>query len=134
VSTFSAGYPDDVVAGVEEGWAAFLQNLRIFLTHFSGQPSAAVVVSGASPDPMDATWERVRAALELDGVVERAGTGDLLVRTPDGLVNLVVYPWEGRTTITVRRMSFGPEAAAAAEREEAAWGAWMARHFPAAAG
>jgi uncharacterized protein YndB with AHSA1/START domain len=139
VSTFSAGYSDEEIEGMGSGWTAFVDNLRIYLTHFGGQPPAAMSVIGTSPDPADATWQRLRAALEaddapaLDGVVERERDDDLLVRAPDGFFNLGVFSWGPTTVTTVRRSCFGPDAEAVAARAEADWSAWMARHFPAAA-
>jgi uncharacterized protein YndB with AHSA1/START domain len=121
VSTFAADWDDEDLKGMEAGWTGYLDNLRVYLTHFRGRPADTTVATADSPDDPEATWRRLRAAIDVDGVVEREATGDLLLRTDDGLVNFVVYPWDGRTVATVRRMRFDGVA------DAGEWEAWLAR-------
>ncbi|MGH4019849.1 MAG: SRPBCC family protein [Pseudonocardiaceae bacterium] len=150
VSTFSAEGFDDDLDGMSSGWTAFLDNLRLYLTHFRGRPSVAVSLAGASPDAKAVAWTAMLDALGLTapvvggrvatdeasgapalrGVVERAGDEELLIRTPDALASLAAFEWDGRTTTVFRAACFGPDPEALAAREAEVWGAWMHQHFP----
>ena len=150
VSTFSAGGFDDDLGGMATGWTAFLDTLRLYLTHFRGRPSAAVSLAGASPEAKAVAWaamldalgltapvagRRVRTAEAsgapaLSGVVERAGDEELLIRTSDALASLAAFEWDGRTTTVFRAACFGPAPEALAAREAEVWGGWMHQHFP----
>ena len=150
VSTFSAEGFDDDLEGMATGWRAFLDNLRLYLTHFRGWPSAAVSLAGGSPEAKAVAWAamldalglsapvagaRVRTAEAsgapaLSGVVERAGDEELLIRTSDMLTGLAAFEWDGRTMTVFRAACFGPGLAALAAREAEVWGAWMQQHFP----
>jgi len=121
VSTFQATWSDEDVEGMEAGWTGYLDNLRVYLTHFRGRRGETGVATADSPDDPEATWRRLRAAIDVDGVVERDAPRDLLLRTGDELLNFVVYPWDGRTVATVRRMRFGGDA------DASGWDAWLAR-------
>jgi uncharacterized protein YndB with AHSA1/START domain len=151
VSTFSKGGFDEDLDGMDAGWTAFLDNLRVYLTHFRGQRAAAVSVTGGSPAPSAEAWAELTSALGLEhvaagaavatdvagdapplaGIVERVGSEDLLVRSADALVNLTVYSWGDRTVTAFRETCFGPDAEVDADRRRAAWAAWMERRFPA---
>lgn len=113
VSTFSAGYSDEEIEGMGSGWSAFVDNLRMDLTHFAGQAPAAMSVTAMSGEPKEATWARLRAALEGDDA-PALGWGDQTVadRPPERLRPR-------------RRRHGGPRAAA--------WNAWLERHVAAAA-
>ena len=150
VSTFSAEGFDDDLDGMATGWTAFLDNLRLYLTHFRGRPSAAVSLAGASPEAKAVAWAamldalgltapvaggRVRTAEAsgvpaLTGIVERAGDEELLIRTSDALAGLVAFEWDGRTTTVFRAACFGPDPEVLAAREAEVWGGWMHQHFP----
>ena len=150
VSTFSAEGFDDDLDGMATGWTAFLDNLRLYLTHFRGRPSAAVSLAGASPEAKAVAWAAMLDALgltapvagarvrtteasgapALTGIVERAGDEELLIRTSETLAGLAAFEWDGRTMTVFRAACFGPDLAALAAREAEVWGAWMQQHFP----
>jgi len=146
VSTFSTTGFDDALDDMADGWAAMLDNLRVYLTHFPGQAPSAVLASSTTDKTKEEAWAGMIAALGLDdaragervatdveagapalaGVVERSGDDDLLVRTDDTLANLAAYTWEGRTVTAIRAARFGPGADAAAARDSEAWKEWLA--------
>jgi hypothetical protein len=47
-----------------------------------------------------------------------------------GIAHLFALPMGGQVYLPIRLYLFGDQAAAVAAREEPAWQAWMARHFP----
>jgi uncharacterized protein YndB with AHSA1/START domain len=141
VSTFSAeGFEDDL-GTIDAGWTAMIDNLRVYLTYFRGQPAAVVSVTGGSPATTEDAWVELTSALGLErvspgatvasdaaplaGTVERVGHEELLVRSDDALVSVSVFSWDDRTVTAVRETRFGPDAEAAAERDRAAWAAWL---------
>ena len=127
-----------------------VDNLRLYLNHFRGRPSAAVSLAGASPEAKALAWAamldalgltapvagaRVRTAEAsgapaLSGITERVGDEELLIRTSDALAGLAAFEWDGRTTTVFRAACFGPDPEALAAREAEVWGAWMHQHFP----
>jgi uncharacterized protein YndB with AHSA1/START domain len=139
----------------EAGWRLFLYNLRLYLTHFPGQPCSSVLVNGQASGPVPrahgelvaalglpggaAQGERVAAtapgAPALAGVVERATEGmlTLVLEKPAAGIAFVVAEsggGDGPASTSVYLYLFGDGAAEAAAREEPAWRAWMGRHFP----
>jgi uncharacterized protein YndB with AHSA1/START domain len=153
---------DDELGGMGDGWQSYLHNLRLYLTHFAGRPCAPVAVSGSAPEPLDEAWDALTGALglpdaavgertatsapgapRLAGVVERRGGGryhrELLLRVDEpapGAAFVMAYLSRDRVYPSFRAYLFGDAAPAVAEREEAAWRAWMDERFadaPAAA-
>jgi uncharacterized protein YndB with AHSA1/START domain len=138
----------------EHGWVAFFRILRLYLLHFSGQPSAAFQAMTFVPGPTSAAWEALTGPLGLSdagersqvtspagvpvlsGVVERAGPGEfpeLLVRLEQpapGVAHLFAMPMGGQVCLAVRVFLFGSGAATAAPREERSWQSWMEAQFP----
>ena len=151
VSTFSAGGRDEDLDAMDDGWTLFLDNLRVFLTHFRGQRAAGVLVTGVSPASPAAAWAELMSALGLEGVapgaeiaagavggapalagvVERVGADEVYLRSDDALTNVSVFSWDDRTVTALRETRFGPDAEAEAERRRTAWTAWMEQRFPA---
>jgi uncharacterized protein YndB with AHSA1/START domain len=148
VSTFSdPGFGEDLDS-MGEGWTAFLDNLRVYLTHFAGRPAETVTVTGTAAAPHDEAWAELTGALGLDGVapgdvveagadgarlagvVERADVGDLLLRGERTLTGVAAFTWDDRTFTSLRLTWFGPGAAAEAAAARAAWEPWMAARFP----
>ena len=62
----------------EAGWRLFLYNLRLYLTHFPGQPCASVLVNGKAAGPVARAFGELAGALGLPaGAREgRPGGGD----------------------------------------------------------
>lgn len=146
---------DGQFGAFEHGWPAFFRILRLYLAHFRGQSGVNVQLMGVAPEPtIEAAWaalagrlgivgarpgQRVQSAADapgLAGEVERVGPDDhpeLLLRLDapaPGIAHLFALPMGGQVYLPIRLYLFGDQPAAAATREEPAWQAWMARHFP----
>jgi uncharacterized protein YndB with AHSA1/START domain len=146
---------DDELAGMEDGWRSYLANLRLYLTHFPGQSCSPVEVTGGGAGSLDEAWARLTDALgladaavgdraatshgpRLAGAVERRTGGDhhreLLLRLAEpapGTAFVLVYRYREQVRPAVRAYLFGADAPAVAERERAAWRAWMDSRFAA---
>lgn len=145
---------DDQFEGHTYGWISFFRILRLYLAHFRGQPSASFQLMGIAPEPKEAAWEALTGPLglagavvgqrvstpagapPLAGVVEWAGQPawpeELLVRldTPaPGIAHLVPHAMMGQVFVTLRFFLYGADAAAAAQRAEPLWLAWINEHF-----
>jgi uncharacterized protein YndB with AHSA1/START domain len=154
-SGFGDGSEWDAEYGATEaGWKLFLYNLRLYLTHFPGQPCSSILVNGMAAGPVSGVFEVLAAALGLDagsregervaatatdapplaGVVERTSHGmlTLLTERPAPGVAFVVAETAGgeHASTSLYLYLFGDTAAELAARDEPAWRAWMARHFP----
>ncbi|KYF87261.1 ATPase [Sorangium cellulosum] len=144
---------DKQFEGHEQGWVAFFRILRLYLSHFRGEPSAALQVMGAGPAPLAATWDALVGQLglagaaegqrvstsagapPLAGVVERAGPSEhpeLLLRLDEpapGIAHIFALPMAGKIFLPIRLYLYGDQAKAAAARAEPSWQAWMAERF-----
>jgi uncharacterized protein YndB with AHSA1/START domain len=146
---------DKQFEGHEHGWAAFFRVLRLYLTHFRGQPCSAFQVMGVAPEPKSAAWDALTGALGLTGaavgqhvkssagapplagLAERAGQPEhpeeLLVRLEapaPGLVQLFAASMGGQVFMPIRIFLYGDQASAAVARAEPLWQAWMSERFP----
>jgi len=148
---------DKQFEGHTEGWKGFFRILKLYLTHFRGQSSAALQLAGIATGEKGAAWAKVADSLGLGaaavgerfqtsspapavtGYVEQTGEPAhpevLLLRleTPaPGLVHLFAMPMGGQIYISVRLFFYGDPASAAraAESEEPRWQAWLAQLFP----
>jgi uncharacterized protein YndB with AHSA1/START domain len=146
---------DDQLEGWEHGWPSFFRILRIYLQHFSGQPSSAFQLMGTAPPPPDRAWaaftgalgiagartgDRVRNAAgapPLAGHVEGVGAEgypELLLRLDEpapGVAHLFPMEMGGKVFLSLRFYLYGATAAAATAREEPTWQAWIGERFPA---
>jgi uncharacterized protein YndB with AHSA1/START domain len=144
---------DGQFEGHTYGWLAFFRILRLYLTHFRGQLSAAFQVMGVAPEPVSDAWaaligplglagavagDRVGApddAPPLAGVVEEMGPPEwpgALVRLDvpsPGLAHLVPLAMDGQVYLSCRFYLYGDQAAAAVERAGPLWQGWLAEHF-----
>lgn len=143
---------DQAVESFTAGWQQALTSLRLYLTHFRGEPVATVNAGGFSKREHDATWEwftqqlgmpatpevglrvatAASAAPPLAGSVERAGEHmmTLVLDTPARGIGLIGAGGAGdQTFVTVRAQFYGAEAPQVAAREQAAWKAWFAGHL-----
>jgi uncharacterized protein YndB with AHSA1/START domain len=145
---------DDQLESIESGWPAFFRILHLYLTRFRGQRCAIFQVAAMAPQPAPEAWAGLTAALGLTGAgaghawktgagapplagaVEAAGGRHpfLLVRfdaPAPGVASLNACPMGAQTYLQITFYLYGEGAAAAAAREEPAWGAWMQSRFPA---
>jgi uncharacterized protein YndB with AHSA1/START domain len=146
----ASGWEDDIDA-TEHGWAIAIETLRVYLTHFAGQPCSHVFAVGDSPEPADRVWDELRGALGLDGtavgatvdlgaprlrgVVERMPPYVIVLRVEEpapGIAEVYAHPGQEKAYIGARLYLYGDDAAAVAEREEPAWQAWLDRTLAAA--
>ena len=58
---------DSQFEGTELGWAAFFRDLRVYLGHFSGQPSSTIQLMGFSTESQEATWSKLVKAARSSG-------------------------------------------------------------------
>lgn len=155
-SLFASGDEwDDQLEGFEQGWPDFFRILRLVLSRFPGQRSAAFQSMGAASGSKSSAWEALTGALGftaaregrrvettagvpgLAGVVERVGQEphpeELLLRLDrpaPGLAHLFALPIGETVCLSLRAYLFGDSADAAAEREGPRWQAWMEQRFP----
>jgi uncharacterized protein YndB with AHSA1/START domain len=150
----SSGDWEDELGGLSDGWKAYMQNLRLYLTHFAGQPSAGVNEAGGGTGTLDEGWAKLAGELGLTeaqvgdevstapaaprvaGVVERRTGGshhrELLLRVSEpapGTAFVLVYRYQDRMYVGFRAYLFGADAPAVAERERARWRAWLDERF-----
>lgn len=143
--------------GTEHGWVAFFRILRLALTYFPDQPSAAFQVMGVATEPVAEAWPKLTSALGLDGaaagerrqaapgappfaaVVERVGPlpyPELLLRLDapgPGLAHVFALPMGGQVFLPIRCFFYGEQATAAVAQAEPQWQAWIAQQFAPAA-
>jgi len=138
----------------EHGWPAFFRILRLYLTHFRGQPCSAFQLMGAAPEPTAGAWDALTGSLglaeaavgkrvetadgapPLGGLVEGMGPREypeLLLRVDEptaGIAHLFALPMGGQVFLPLRLYLYGDRAPAAVARDEPVWQAWMNEHFP----
>jgi uncharacterized protein YndB with AHSA1/START domain len=149
---------DDQFERHSYGWRGFFKILRLYLTHFAGQPCSAMQQLPAVPEPKAKAWADFTGALglagaavgqrvstgagapRLSGVVEHAGEEGfnevLLIRLDQpapGIAHLFALPM-GQVFLTTRLYLFGERAPGAIAEEEPRWQAWLAKHAAAHAG
>src|SRR5262249_26960862 len=131
-------------------------NLRLYLTHFRGEPSSAIQLTGFGPEPAAKAWEALTALLgltgpvvgqrvktgsgvpSLAGLVERVGEEaypELLLRLDEpapGIAHLFAMPMGGQVLLSIRFYLYGQQASAVAAEVGPSWHAWVNQHFPAA--
>src|SRR5262245_36935609 len=147
---------DNQFEGHSEGWKAFFRNLKLYLTHFRGEPSAAFQLTGFGPEPKAKAWralmgslaiaapavgQRVKtgnAAPGLAGQVERVGVEawpeELLLRLDQpapGIAHFFAHPIGGQVLLSIRFYLYGKQASAVVKHVEPDWQAWVSKHFPA---
>jgi uncharacterized protein YndB with AHSA1/START domain len=148
---------DEHLESQERGWPPFFAVLRLFLTHFRGQPCRMIGLQRPAPGPEVETWEKLTLGLGLvdaelgerrsapssgpppfEGRVERSGQNpgmhELVLRLDQpapGIAVLSSASWEKQVYASLSLYLFGERAAAVAARDEPLWLAWMAAQFPA---
>jgi len=143
VTTFNDPGHGDELASMDGGWTGFLDNLRLYLTHFRGLPAVPVALMATVAETPGDALERALASIGaadaqagdrvLDGVVERRGDDELLVRREASLLGFGAFAWDGETKVAVRETCYGPDAAAASAAATERWEAWIGATFGAAA-
>jgi uncharacterized protein YndB with AHSA1/START domain len=152
-----AGGWEDLLEGATQGWRMALTILRSYLTHFAGQPvaaldtiatvdrplgdSAAVFAAvmcplGVEPAQGPAVGDRFRSragAPPLAGVVDRLDETYALLRTTEpcpALFAVSAFPMDGVTlSVNVCGRFYGPDGPATAAREQWRWDTWLRRQL-----
>ncbi len=148
---------DDQMEGFESGWPGFFGVLRIYLTHFAGQPGATFQAMVSVEGETLAVWKRLTEALhvaganvgeqrttpaspeQLSGVVEHV-MQDAKIRVitlrldapRPGTVMLGTYNAGPAVMTSVSAYFYGDDAAAVAAASEPKWREWMGATFTAA--
>jgi hypothetical protein len=141
---------DHEFEGHAHGWRSFFGILRLYLTHFRGQPSATMQVMGTSAEPMTKAWralldglgcaetaageqrEASSGAPPFGGVVERVGDGhpELLMRLDKpapGIAHLFAMSMGGQVILPLRLYLFGKDARDVVARDQPSWVRWMSQ-------
>jgi hypothetical protein len=139
-----------------EGWLSFFRNLRLYLTHFRGEPSAAIQLTGFASGTKAEAWQSLLASLgfgrplvsqkvrtgggapPLAGIVERVGEEahpeELLLRLDQpapGVAHLFAMPMGPQVVLSARFYLYGKRASAVATEVDPLWQAWVNKLFPA---
>ena len=149
---------DDQLESLEKGWPAFLEILRLYLTHFPGQRCAPLQAMGTSSLSEADAYARLMAGLgisaaapaaggrlatsgagapRLSGVVEGVVGHCLTLRTEQPAAGLAVLSASDcgahGVIVQLNAYFYGDGAGPVAEREQPSWQAWFGEHFPASA-
>jgi len=140
----------------ESGWPAFFRILKLYLTHFPGQPAAAIQAVGVSAEPEAKAWDTLAGSLGITGAgvgEDRAAPAgspsfggrvehtnathhDVLLRLEQptkGIAHVLGYTMGGGVFLSVRMYLYGDEASSVAKRDQPVWLEWMNTQFPASA-
>ncbi len=139
--------------GLANGWPLFLDNLRLYLTHFPGQRAAASIVTAGVAGRREEIWARLRGELgataaaigervvlepagapRLAGVVERMQGEHLTLLLDDPAPGVALIAVEGQgdpSFASVFVYLFGADTEELAARDDPRWRAWLAERFPA---
>ena len=143
-SAFGTGaeWEADFFEGMAKGWTPMFDHLRLYLTHFAGQP---VTTMEAYAETTMSTTEAIAVARRALGVtdvgqtvdalgtkaeVERVADETFILRLTDpvpGIVNVFAWagPEGGSVTLRMGGYLFGPDAATHAAEQEPAWKAGL---------
>jgi uncharacterized protein YndB with AHSA1/START domain len=137
-----------------KGWKQVLGSLRLYLTHFRGEPVASVNAGAEAGSDAEEAWSGLTAALglpaqpsvgervaatapdapELAGRVEKYEERmlTLILDEPGRGLGFVGVGGPDKQVYVVRAQLFGPDAESVAARAQEDWDAWFAQ-LPAAA-
>jgi hypothetical protein len=143
---------DDQLESMEKGWKTFLYILRLYLTHFPGQPAATIDAIGGAPMPEQRAWDAMAKSLgladsvagsrlrttapgapRLEGKVDRSSNREVILvleKPAPGVGLFSAFPMGDQSCVFFRGYLYGPNASEIAAREEPAWQAWMNENFP----
>ena len=144
---------DNQLEAAKYGLPGFLRTLRIYLTHFRGQRSAAMKwvapVAGTEAD----AWEALTTAVGVKGVnvgqrwtapagvPAFSGVVEYLTQSPNdallridkpgpGIAALGTFNMGGPSMVALGFYLYGDQAAGTADRETPLWEAWFQKRFP----
>lgn len=145
---------DNQLESAKEGWAGFLNILRLYLTHFRGQRSAIMQITAPVATTEAEAWDALTSALGVKGTSvgqhwktpagasPLSGVVELVTENPyDALLRLdkpgpgiaalgaVTYPG-GPTVVAMNLYLYGDQAGGTVADETPRWNAWFQEHFP----
>jgi uncharacterized protein YndB with AHSA1/START domain len=142
---------DGQLDGLESGWPAFLQLLRIYLAGFAGQRAAMAELAGMTEGPKDRAFAELKEALGLSGaaagsrveasagsppftgVVERSDSHAVVVRMESPIAGAAVlgaHDCGGPVMAWLNLHAYGSDAERDVESAAAPLRAWMAQKYP----
>lgn len=145
-SGFLAGGDEwhDAIEPTVQGWRACLRNLRLYLSHFPGQPVTTLLVhqsvadAGAVVGALEAAGlvgvkrgEQVHTSEPvpfLRGVVEDAGPRSITIRTTEpagGLFEISAAEFDGNAALAIGWYLYGPDGPRTRDQALPDWRAWV---------
>lgn len=144
---------DGQLTGAEEGWPGIFRILRLYLTHFRGEPCAIGRIMAPIPGTAAEGWATLTAALGLDGVTDGqrwtapagvpplGGVVEQMMQTPFGALLRLDTPGPGiaalgtisfgdTVMVSLTFYCYGDQAADIEARETPLWQAWLQERFP----
>src|SRR5262245_36172927 len=147
---------DGQLESTESGWPGFFRILRLYLSHFRGQPCTLIQMMSAPAESEPKAWQTLSAPLGLEnvkeghrwkapaglpplaGVIENVGVTKsqhmLLVRLDEpvpGTAMLGSFACGGMAMVQISLYLYGDKAVAAAARDKPLWEKWLTEKFPA---
>ena len=145
---------DGQLEGTETGWPGFFRILRIYLTHFRGQPCSAIRLMAMTPGTVPDAWQTLVGSLGVtkaaagercsspgglppfaglvEVVSESAHQQSMILRLEQpgpGVASLGAFACGG-VMVAITLYLYGPRAAAVAAEHQPAWEKWMNEKFP----
>jgi uncharacterized protein YndB with AHSA1/START domain len=148
-SAFGSGadWEQEFFDEMHKGWTPFFENLRLYLTHFSGQRVTSLSAFADVAGSADAVWSALRQALgagevgqavegvrgirgQLERVHAAPDPNELLVRLSEPVPGFLGFgAWDkgdGTTGVVVVGYLFSDDAPGYVEREQEGWRTWLA--------
>lgn len=120
---------DKQLEGIESGWPDFFRILYLYLQHFPGKQGAMFQRMETPPGTAAEIWEKLTAALRVDGVVENTGSAghphQLLLRTENALIHLFALKMGPQVYLSLRMYVYGEDAAAMVAKKESEWAQFL---------
>ncbi|MBK8915494.1 MAG: SRPBCC domain-containing protein [Phycisphaerales bacterium] len=146
---------DDQLNGLEQGWPMYFRILRRYLERFKGDPCSPMHFVCSSSEPEARAWEMAggelgllsvasgqawsapaglpRMAGEVDFVGKGSHKSTALLRLDapaPGTAYVGAFSCGGMVMVCMSVYLYGPEAEAAARRDEPVWRKWLNDRFP----
>ncbi len=141
-SAFGVGadWENEFFTDMSAGWVPMLDNLRLYLTNFPGQPATSMWISATfsvgQPEAIAAVRDVLGfsdagdpfSARDVHGVVERSLDRHFFLQLDEplpGYVSFFAYPSAEGAGVAMQGYFFSSEAPGYVEREQPAWQAWL---------
>lgn len=141
-SAFGTGaeWENEFFEEMERGWAPMLDNLRLYLVHFPGQPATSMWAGATFADTPEAAVAAVRSGLGVEAVGDRYGgmgvegrlersiDRHLLLRLDGavpGFVSFYSFGTGDASAVHLQGYLFSDGGASYVESKQPAWQAWL---------